>query len=445
MRLILVALILLTMTVLAERTKLKPATNVDPQKDIILGRDAAKDAEKELVLVTTRDATDYVSLLGNTIVANAPNENKFPFTFKIVNDRAINAFALPGGPVYINRGAIEAADNEAQLAGIIGHEVAHVLLRHGMAMSIKAESAQGFLGVLGGVLGTNSSGKTAGAVGALGANSYLLHNSREAETQADLMGAQILYDNGYDPFAMALFFDKLAKDHQDSKTEQWFSDHPIPENRITKVSEESKKMGPALFNPRRDTEAFRRVKKLLIAMPDPVKPDTAKPTPAISTGPLLPAPAIPSTKVSDFQTTGLQLRFPENWRASVQGTNITIAPSGGVNDKGNLGYGMIIDVFRPTTTGNLDQATAQLMDGLRMGNPDIKVVRAKIQAQLGGQPAQLNELSNTSPFGGPETDLVYSVLKPDGKLQFFVQVVPSRDLPQYQSTFRAVLDSVRFR
>jgi len=445
MRLIGVALILLTTTVVAERTKLKPATNVDPRKDVILGREVANDAEKELVLVTTREATDYISGLGSAIVANAPNENNFPFTFKIVNDKAINAFALPGGPVYINRGTIEAAENEAQLAGVIGHEVGHVLLRHAMATSVKAENPQGFLGAIGGVLSGGNGGKIPGAVGELGANSYLLHNSHEAESQADLIGAQILYENGYDPMAMVDFFFMIARDHKGSKTEQWFSDHPVLENRSAKVSDEIKKIGPAPFNPRKDSESFRRVKKLLIAMPDPVKPNSANPDPAITTGPTLPAPAVPSAKVSDFQTTGLQLRYPENWKASVQGTNITIAPSGGVSDKGTLGYGMIVDVFKPTIAGNLDQATVQFMDGLKSGNPDLKVVRSKIQAQLGGQPAQLNEFSNTSPFGGTETDLIYTVLKSDGKLQFFVQVVPSRDLPQYGPTFRAVLDSVRFR
>jgi Zn-dependent protease with chaperone function len=440
MRLILVAMILLTMTVLAERTRLKPATNVSPQNDIKLGLEAAKEAEKELVLVTNRDATDYISALGNAIVAKAPNDNKFPFTFKIVNDKAINAFALPGGPVYVNRGAIEAADNEAQIAGVMGHEAGHVILRHGMALAIKAQNTQGFLGIIGGVLGNSSAGKIAGTVGGLGASSYLLRNSRDAESQADLMGTQILYDNGYDPLAMVEFFDKLAKEHKGTKTEQFFSNHPIPENRIAKVSDEIKRIGPAPLNPHKDSEAFQRVKKLLLAMPDPPKP-----SPASTTGPAPAAPAAPSTGMSDFQATGLQLRHPDNWKASVQGTNITLAPAGGVNEKGDLAYGMLIDVFKPTNTRDIDQATAQFLDGLRMGNPSIKIVRSKVPTQVGAQPAQLNELSNTSPFGGAETDLVYTVLKSDGTLQFFVQVAPSKALPQYQSAFRAILDSIRFR
>jgi Zn-dependent protease with chaperone function len=440
MRLILVAMILLTVTVLAERTRLKPATSGPPQEDIQLGLQAAKEAEKDLVLINNRDATDYISSLGNAIVTRAPNDNNFPFTFKIVNDKAINAFALPGGPVYVNRGAIEAADNEAQIAGVMGHEAGHVILRHGMALAKRADKTQAGLGILGAVFGNSTVGKIAGAGVGLAGNAYLLRNSRDAESQADLMGTQILYDNGYDPMAMVEFFDKLAKEHKGTKTEQFFSNHPIPENRITKVSDEIARIGPAPINPRKDSESFQRVKKLLLAMPDPPKP-----APASTTGPAPAAPPAPSTRMSDFQVTGLQLRHPDNWKAAVQGTNITLAPAGGVNEKGDLAYGMLIDVFKPANTRDLDQATAQFLDGLRMGNPAIKIVRSKVQAQLGGQPAQLNELSNTSPLGGTETDLVYTVLKSDGTLQFFVQVAPTKGMPQYQSAFRAILDSVHFR
>src|SRR3972149_9060341 len=102
-----------------------------PQQDIEMGREVAKDAEGQLVLISHPDANAYITALGQQLVAKAPNENKFPFTFKIVDDRSINAFALPGGPIYVHRGAIETADNEAQLAGVIGHEIGPVILRPG--------------------------------------------------------------------------------------------------------------------------------------------------------------------------------------------------------------------------------------------------------------------------------------------------------------------------
>jgi len=134
-RLVLVALIVVSLTALGQRTKLKPGiNNYSPADDIKLGQKVAQDAEKSLTLVSDREVTTYVATLGQRLVSKAPNENKFPFTFKVVNEREINAFALPGGPVYVNRGAIEAADNEAQIAGVIGHEIAHVV--HAIAMSV---------------------------------------------------------------------------------------------------------------------------------------------------------------------------------------------------------------------------------------------------------------------------------------------------------------------
>jgi beta-barrel assembly-enhancing protease len=433
-------LFLISLTVLAERTRLKPGTNDPPQKDIELGQEVAKDAEKQLVLIKNPEANAYIASLGNSLVAKAPNENKFPFTFKIVDDKSINAFALPGGPIYVHRGAIEAADNEAQIAGVIGHEAGHVILRHGMAQAKKQQLIQTPLAILQGVLGDSTASRAATILGGFTANSVLLRNSRDAESQADLMGTQILFDNGYDPIAMVQFFDKLAKEHKGSNTEQFFSNHPIPENRIVKVNDEIKRLGTVAPNPRTDTPEFQKVKQLLLAMPEPPKPAPAAAAPAPTT-----APPLPSVRVTEFQVADIQLRHPDNWKPTVQGTNITLAPSGGVLGKGDLAYGMIIDVFKPQSAGNLDQATAQFIENLRKGNPAVKIVRSRVTGQLGGRPAQLTELSNQSPTGGQESDVVITVLQPDGTLRYFVEVAPTKEMPQYQAAFRAILDSVRFR
>jgi beta-barrel assembly-enhancing protease len=276
-RLILVALIVLSMTVLAERTRLRPGFNTfSPAEDVKLGQQVAQQAEKELNLVTNRETNTYIASLGQRLVAKAPNENKFPFTFKVVDEKEINAFALPGGPVYVNRGAIEAADNEAQIAGVIGHEISHVILRHGTNQASKGQLIGGASGVLGGLLGGSRMGQAAALGGALAANSVLLKYSRDAESQADLMGTQILFDAGYDPRAMAQFFDKLAKEHKGSSVEQFFSNHPIPENRVARVNQEIQKIGPEPTNPKTDSPDFQSTKRILLAMPAP-KP---KPKPA---------------------------------------------------------------------------------------------------------------------------------------------------------------------
>src|SRR5204863_9545463 len=134
----------------------------------------AKEAETQLELVNSPSANAYIAALGAQLVSKTPNEYKFPFYFKIVNDKSINAFALPGGPVYVHRGAIEAADNEAQIAGVIGHEIGHVLLRHGASQQKKGGVLGTAAGIIGAVAGNSNLGKIIGAGAAFGANAYLL-------------------------------------------------------------------------------------------------------------------------------------------------------------------------------------------------------------------------------------------------------------------------------
>jgi Peptidase family M48 len=442
-RLILVALILGTLTVQAERTRLKPGFNTySPAQDIEVGKQVAQEAEKELNLITDREVTTYVANLGQRLVTKAPNENKFPFTFKVVDEKEINAFALPGGPVYVNRGALEAADNEAQIAGVIGHEISHVILRHGTNQASKGALIGGIGGALGGILGGSTLGQIASAGGVLAANSVLLKYSRDAESQADLMGTQILYDSGYAPRAMAEFFDKLAKEHKGSSIEEFFSNHPIPENRIAKVNAEIRKIGPEPANPKTDSPEFQRAKMLLLAMPAP-KP---KPKPADNKqGGAATPPEAPSARMINFQIGGIQLQHPENWKSAVNGTHIVLAPARGADERGNLGYGMIIDVFKPQSVRNLDDATSQFLDNLRQGNPDMKVVRSRVQTRVDGRQAQLTEVSNASPFGGTETDIIVTALRSSTELQYFVQVAPTKSMPQYQQAFQSIMNSVRLR
>src|ERR1700733_348895 len=148
-----------------DRTKLKPGVNIfSPKQDIEMGQKSAREADRQLQILNDREATDYIDSLGRQLASNAPGE-KYPYQFKIVNDTAINAFALPGGFVYVNRGAIEAADNEAQIAGVIAHEIGHVVLRHGTNQVSKAYLAKAPLAVLGGALGGNAAGAGMGSLG----------------------------------------------------------------------------------------------------------------------------------------------------------------------------------------------------------------------------------------------------------------------------------------
>ena len=181
----------------AERTPLKPGWNMfSPQQDVEVGQQVSGDAEKQVPMMNDSRVDNYLNNLGHRLSAHAPGY-EFPYTYKCVNDRAINAFALPGVHVYINRGVIETADNEAQLAGVMAHETSHVALRHGTNQASKASAAQLPLAILGGVLGNNSTGAALAQLGAgFTLNSIMLKYSRTDESQADIMGTQILYDSG---------------------------------------------------------------------------------------------------------------------------------------------------------------------------------------------------------------------------------------------------------
>ena len=260
-------------------------------------------------------------------LVHAPGE-KYPYQFKIVNDTAINAFALPGGFVYVNRGAIEAADNEAQIAGVMAHEIGHVVMRHGTNQVSKAYLAQAPLAVLGGALGNNSIGSVLGQLGvSLGLNSLFLKYSRDAETQADVLGTQILHDSGYDPKAMVDFFEKIQAESKD-RAIQFLSDHPNPENRITNVQHEIERLGGQPPSARSDSPDFHTVKMALAAMPAPRK--GAAPTSNRSDN-KNGRPQPPSTRMATYSGQDLQFRYPENWQRYGQGTALTFAPDGGIH------------------------------------------------------------------------------------------------------------------
>src|SRR5256886_515189 len=253
----------------AQRTQLKPGWNkFSPQDDITLGKRAATDAAKQLPSCDVPKVDAYLTQLGTRLAQKlATGGVQYPFEFHCVNDKAINAFALPGGYVFINRGAIEAADNEAQLAGVMAHELSHVALRHGTNQATKAQAAEGFLGIAGGIFGGSTGGALLTQLGAFAAGGVLLRYSRSAESQADVMGTQVLYDSGYDPRAMAQFFEKLEAETKGKNPPEFFSDHPNPEHRVERVDEEIEKLGGVPPNPKRDSPEFEAIKREVLALP----------------------------------------------------------------------------------------------------------------------------------------------------------------------------------
>src|SRR5258708_7663406 len=184
-----------------------------PGDDVKLGRQAAAEAEQQFPLLRDSEVTAYVEKVGQRLVASIPAEfrhDEFQYYFKIVNAGDINAFALPGGPMYVNRGMIEAARTEGEMAGVMAHELSHVALRHGTAQATKAQKYSILAGVLG-VGGTILGGPALGQLAAAPVGVYFLHFSREYETEADLLGARIMASANYDPHDLANMFKTIER------------------------------------------------------------------------------------------------------------------------------------------------------------------------------------------------------------------------------------------
>jgi predicted Zn-dependent protease len=205
-----------------------------PEQDVELGRQAARQVEQQLPMIHNARVDDYVEEVVSRLAAHAGGPT-FQYQVEMVNATEINAFALPGGFLYVNRGLLEAVRSEGELAGVLAHEIAHVALRHGTKQATKGTAAQTGLGLLMQILGRNDrkAGQIAGVVGGLGLNAAFLKFSRDAEGEADRAGARMMARAGYDPMAMASFFDLLAQQRRSNpgKVERFFSSHPAPGDR----------------------------------------------------------------------------------------------------------------------------------------------------------------------------------------------------------------------
>src|SRR5215475_3352606 len=206
--------ILLTSVALAARKPgdpLKPGFNLfSRQDDMKVGQENAKQVLQQYEVVKNQFLQDYCQRMGQKLAAMPEaKQSGFDFTFTVLNVDQINAFALPGGPMFIYTGLLKAVDNEAQLAGVMGHEMSHVILRHGTHEATKANGIQMAIGGLGALLGGGEStaGKLAQAGLGLGGNSLILKFSRDAESEADALGAHLMIEAGYDPVQMAKFFE----------------------------------------------------------------------------------------------------------------------------------------------------------------------------------------------------------------------------------------------
>ena len=425
-------------------------------EEIQLGKQNAADVMKQMPVLPDSDpVVQYVQGLGARLAQHAPGY-QWPYNFHVVNVKEINAFALPGGPVFVNLGTIQAADNEAQLAGVMAHEISHVVQRHGTRAASKQMGAQLPLAILGGLLGNSTLAKAAEMGISFGVGSYFLKNSRQAESEADLLGTDIMYDSGYEPRQMAVFFGKLEKEMGASATSminQFLSDHPNPGNRVEAVTAEVKTLMPRTYLA--DSANFRQIKTRVAGM----KPLTSEQVAAMQKqggSPSAATPEVsditPSSNLKVFSHDEYQISYPDNWQLfGDQSSNVTIAPRSGVTQNA-VAYGVMIANYQPEDAGTkLDTATHELLTSLQQSNPDLKQIGHDETIRIHGVPGRSVDLLGSSPIKDaqgkalPERDWVVTMSRRDGSVLYLIFISPDKDFGPMRPAFEAMLRTLQLR
>jgi Zn-dependent protease with chaperone function len=479
---VVVALMLIS-GVASAQTNIKPGWNLfSPQDDVQIGQQSKVQAEQQLPILDDRTAQDYVNRIGQKLAANAGGP-QFQYEFRIVNASDINAFALPGGYIYLNRGVLDQAKNEGEVAGVIAHEISHVALRHGTHQASKAYAAQAGLSILGGILGGKVGNNTAqilNTIGGVGLNALFLKYSRDLETQADVRGSQILAASGYSPQDMINFFHTLESVDKSKKT-NWLSDHPAPPDREARIAKEAQLLRVSQ-TPTTNVAELRQVQSAMgrygsapttaqIAQTGPTATSGGRTRSTNRTGPqgaVVQVEPPSSTMRSYTAPSGVyRISYPANWQVYQEGsTGVTIAPQGGVGDIGGrteVVYGAMINHYDPFGSqgmtsslrgspsnvymGNitLEDATNDLLGQVRQNSPYLQTIRGTTQQfNVSGGRALAVALRGTDPNTGlNERVTVVTRQLEDGHLIYLLFVTPENQASQYSRVLQAMVNSLQ--
>ena len=456
-------------------------SGITKQEQEQAGLQAMAEVYKQMpVLPDSSPVTQYVQQLGRKPVPVIPQDKSWPYQFHVIPQKDINAFALPGGPIFINLGTIQAADNEAELAGVMAHEMAHVYMQHSAKQAGKASLAQGILGILGAVLPGSTAGDIARLGIQIGAGTVFMKYSRDDEAQADAVGAIIMYEAGFNPRAMAEFFQKLEQ-QGGGNGPQFLSDHPNPGNRVASVAREIQSWPPK--NYLGTSQAFVSTKHLandIVTYSAQQIADGAKQgvwarqnaqsgaTPsnlpvATSTnnnGASGGAQGRDITNVSykqvkpsgDFtrlQHSAFNISYPSNWQTTGdQNSTVTIAPQAGVS-QGAIAYGVIVGGAQDQSA-SLDQAMRDLIQNLQQSNPGMQVSGNPENIQVNRGQGRSANLIGTSPVqqnGRPlaERDWLVVLPRPQGGLLYVVFIAPQNQFSRLSRAYKKMLNSLQLK
>jgi beta-barrel assembly-enhancing protease len=450
---VLIATLMVSSLPFAQTKVVPPKNRYSVADDVKLGREAAAQAKKELPMLNDERVDDWVEDIGARLAQAIPPELRrpeFTYTFDVINQKEINAFALPGGPMFLNRGMIESANSEGEVAGVMGHEMAHVALRHGTAQASSGTGAQ-----IGSILGQITGaiiGGTAGSIISTGsqitAGAYVMKYSRSFESQADLLGAQMLARAGYDPREMANMFKTLAAEGG-SRGPEWLSSHPDPGNRYNAIVKEAsslKVQGNAT------TGQFSSMKQRLAGMSPAYTAEqiakgqtSSSPRTVATRAPVNVDP--PSTAYRTSRPLSfLRLSLPSNWSEVSGGDGgVTYAPEGGyVQSQENSAFthGLQIGIAA-RGSGNLQRDTDQLISAFARSNPQLKAAGGYTRERISGRNALRASLANVSEVTGQRESVSLATTQlADGRLLFLIGVAPQNEANAYEEAFRRVRQSV---
>ncbi|HTH03224.1 MAG TPA: M48 family metallopeptidase [Vicinamibacterales bacterium] len=451
--------VVLSATMVSAQTKITaPKNKYDPKDDVKLGREAAAEVEQQMPLLRDDNVTSYVSDIGHRLAGAIPAELQHPefnYTFKVVNVKEINAFALPGGPMYVNRGMIEAAKNEGEVAGVIAHELSHVALRHGTAQATKATPYEvGTIAgaILGAIVGGNAGTLIAQGT-QFGLGTAFLRYSREYEKQADLEGSQIMARAGYDPRDMANMF-KTIEQQGGSGGPQWLSDHPNPGNRYAYITKEAESL--RVVNARHDSGGFQSVQGRLRQMSPAPSTKEATRNAGNTRGGGAPSNGgristnveRPSSRYSSYNEGNLfRISVPSNWRELPANNSVTFAPEGGygaVNQQSVFTHGVEAGVAR-NDSRDLQSASEELVQDLSQSNPRMRRDGGWDRGTVGGRRGLRTMLTNQNDVTGRQERIaLYTTTLDDGTLFYLIGVAPDQEFGAYDDVFDRVAGSLQF-
>lgn len=457
------AMFAMPLSIIAQTRVQAPKNKYKVSDDVELGRKASQQVTQQMPLLRDNSIDDYVESVGQRLVAAIPEEfqhREFHYSFDVVNARDINAFALPGGPMYVNRGMIEAARTEGEMAGVMAHEISHVALRHATAQATETQKFQigSVLGQIAGAVIGGVPGAIIGTGSQIGFGAGALKYSRKYETQADILGAQIMARAGYDPRDLARMFQTIQR-LGGSGGGGWFSSHPSPADRNARINQEAA-MLRVNSNAGTDSRRFQQVQAQLRGMGRassmeeiarggqryPSGENTGNYPTNVPVGRV----SLPSRSYQNRSLFGgaASVSVPNNWR-ELGGTNdVWFAPEGAYGQYQNqvvYTHGVNFGVGQTQST-NLRQATQEFLNGLAQGNANLRQ-RTGLQRQtLSGRTALTTSFNNVNEATGQaEVVTVITTRLRNGQLFYMIAVAPQNETRSFQTAFSNILRSVQLR